>query len=92
LEQTVVRGNNARSGSRVITPGSGSGAVEPWAPTFESPKGRLKRTASVRQDAKIAATLLKGIALPKDMEVVNSATIEENLVELHSLTAKVWLS
>ncbi len=90
LEQTVVRGNRDDSGPRVVARGSGSAsALEPWAPTFESPKGKLCRTASVRKDPKIAATLLRGVALPKDMEVVNAASMEENLIELHSLSAKV---
>lgn len=77
-----------------MTEGQSSTAVactgELWAPVFEGPQGAmLSKSANVRKSSQIASTLLKGVALLRDMDVSNAAPLEDNFIELHSNLVKV---
>ncbi len=49
----------------------------------------LGKGASIRREPVAATALVKSLALPRDMELVNAASLDENFLELHNDILKV---
>jgi hypothetical protein len=76
------------------TPGGTPSSVEkdePWVPVIQTSRGEaVKKTASVRESRKTAMTLLKALALPRDMKAESNNTAD-NYADLCTHIARVKL-
>lgn len=89
-QRAEKKAKHAEMGAEILNTGLAEGEL--FVPDFQCPDGHMISTGdSLEENPLLAMTLLKGLALPKDMESLESAKAK-NMAELCLFLAKVRIS